>query len=107
MLLRGMLSSRTYFCDACARWRKGGVENANRRIRRSLPRGADLNAICEHDIQEIAMTMVVPRLVVNGHAARGLAAGLRIGRGAAPRPRRVAGRNAAKCRHSCSACSRS
>ena len=107
MLLRGMLSATTCFCDACASWRKGGVENANGRIRRWLPRGADLDAVSEDDIQEIAMTMLVPRLAVYGDAARGLAAGLRIGRGAAPRPRRVAGRNAAKCRRSCSACSRS
>jgi IS30 family transposase len=34
MLLRGMLSATTYFCDAYASWQKGGVENANWRIRR-------------------------------------------------------------------------
>ena len=36
MLLRGMLSATTYFCDAYASWQKGGVENANGRIRRWL-----------------------------------------------------------------------
>jgi IS30 family transposase len=39
MLLRGMLSATTYFCDAYASWQKGGIENANGRIRRWLPRG--------------------------------------------------------------------
>lgn len=62
MLLRGMLSATTYFCDAYASWQKGGVENANGRIRRWLPRGTDLDEISEHDIQEIAMTInLTPR----------------------------------------------
>ena len=62
MLLRGMLSATTYFCDAYASWQKGGVENANGRIRRWLPRGTDLDEISEDDIQEIAMTInLTPR----------------------------------------------
>lgn len=62
MLLRGMLSATTYFCDAYASWQKGGVENANGRIRRWLPRGTDLDEIGEADIQEIAMTLnLTPR----------------------------------------------
>jgi transposase, IS30 family len=62
MLLRGMLSATTYFCDAYASWQKGGVENANGRIRRWLPRGTDLEEFDEADIQEIAMTInLTPR----------------------------------------------
>ena len=57
MLLRGMLSATTYFCDAHANWQKGGVENANGCIRRWLPRGTDLDEIGEQDIEEIAMTI--------------------------------------------------
>jgi transposase, IS30 family len=61
-LLRGMLGATTYFCDAYASWQKGGVENANGRIRRWLPRRADLDALEEDDIQEIAMTLnLTPR----------------------------------------------
>lgn len=61
-LLRGMLSATTYFCDAYASWQKGGIENANGRIRRWLPRGTDLDAIGEDEIQEIAMTInLTPR----------------------------------------------
>lgn len=61
-LLRGLLSATTYFCDAYASWQKGGVENANGRIRRWLPRGTDLDAIDDQDIQDIAMTLnLTPR----------------------------------------------
>jgi IS30 family transposase len=61
-LLRGLLSATTYFCDAYASWQKGGVENTNGRIRRWLPRGTDLDALTQADIQEIAMTLnLTPR----------------------------------------------
>jgi len=61
-LLRGLLGATTYFCDAYASWQKGGVENTNGRIRRWLPRTADLDAMTEADIQEIAMTLnLTPR----------------------------------------------
>jgi IS30 family transposase len=60
--LRAWLSATTYFCDAYASWQKGGIENINGRIRRWLPRGTDLDAIDERDIQEIAMTLnLTPR----------------------------------------------
>lgn len=62
MLLRGMLSATTYFCVAYTSWQKVGVENANGRIRRWLPRGTDLDAISEDDIEEIVMTIkLTPR----------------------------------------------
>ena len=61
-LLQGMLSATTYFCDAYASWQKGGVENTNGRIRRWLPRSADLDAMTDADIQDIAMTInMTPR----------------------------------------------
>jgi IS30 family transposase len=60
--LRNMLSATTYFCDACASWQKGGIENANGRIRRWLPRGTDLDEVEEDEIQDIAMTInLTPR----------------------------------------------
>ena len=52
-----LLSATTYFCHAYASWQKGGIENANGRIRRWLLRTADLDAMTEADIQEIAMTL--------------------------------------------------
>jgi transposase, IS30 family len=61
-LRRGLLGATTYFCDAYASWQKGGVENANGRIRRWLPRTADLDTMTQADIQEIAVTLnLTPR----------------------------------------------
>lgn len=33
----------TYFCDPYSSWQKGGVENANKMIRRFIPKGSDIN----------------------------------------------------------------
>jgi IS30 family transposase len=55
-LLRSMRAMATWFCDAYASWQKGGVENANGRLRRWLPRDIDLDALSDQDIQEIAVT---------------------------------------------------
>ena len=56
-LLRGLVSDTTYFCDAYASWQKGGIENANERIRRWLPRNTDLDDVTDEDIQDIALTI--------------------------------------------------
>lgn len=55
-LLRSIHGMKTWFCDAYASWQKGGVENANGRLRRWLPRDIDLDALSESDIQEIVLT---------------------------------------------------
>lgn len=61
-LLKDALNLATYFCDAYASWQKGGIENANGRIRRWLPRNTDLDELSEEDIQDIAMTLnLTPR----------------------------------------------
>ncbi len=61
-LLKDALNVATYFCDAYASWQKGGIENANGRIRRWLPRNADLDELSDEDIQDIAMTLnLTPR----------------------------------------------
>jgi IS30 family transposase len=44
-LLRGLLTATTNFCDAYALRKKGAVENANGRIRRWLPKTADLDVM--------------------------------------------------------------
>lgn len=43
----------TYFCDTYAAWQKGGVENANKLIRRYLPRKTDLSQLSDRDIYDI------------------------------------------------------
>jgi IS30 family transposase len=61
-LLTSARGMQTWFCDAYASWQKGGVENANGRLRRWLPRGIDLDTISDEDIQDISLTMnLIPR----------------------------------------------
>ena len=55
-LLRTMRNMTTWFCDAYASWQKGGVENANGRLRRWLPRHLDIDRTSDQDIQEIVLT---------------------------------------------------
>jgi IS30 family transposase len=55
-LLREALDMATWFCDAYASWQKGGIENANGRLRRWLPRQTNLDNISDEDMQEIVMT---------------------------------------------------
>jgi len=55
-LLQSMRNMTTWFCDAYASWQKGGIENANGRLRRWLPRSIDIDAIPDADLQEIIMT---------------------------------------------------
>ena len=54
--LREALEMTTWFCDAYASWQKGGVENANGRLRRWLPRQTNLDDLSDEDLQEIVMT---------------------------------------------------
>lgn len=56
VLLRTMRDMATWFCDAYASWQKGGVENANGRLRRWLPRHIDIDRVSDEDIQDIIMT---------------------------------------------------
>ena len=54
--LREALDMATYFCDAYASWQKGGIENANGRLRRWLPRQTNLDDVSDDDMAEIVMT---------------------------------------------------
>ena len=55
-LLRTMRAMTTWFCDAYASWQKGGVENANGRLRRWLPRQIDIDQVSAEEIQDIVIT---------------------------------------------------
>lgn len=46
----------TWFCDAYASWQKGGVENANDRLRRWIPRSTDLDTLSDAERQDIVMS---------------------------------------------------
>jgi IS30 family transposase len=43
----------TFFCDPYASWQKGGVENANRMIRRYFPKGTDFAEVSEKAIRRV------------------------------------------------------
>ena len=51
-LLRTMRDMTTWFCDAL---QKGGIENANGRLRRWLPRQLDIDRTSDQEIQEIVL----------------------------------------------------
>src|ERR1700730_5850529 len=55
-LLQSMRAMATWFCDAYASWQKGGVENANGRLRRWLPRHIDIDRLSDEEIQDIVIT---------------------------------------------------
>ena len=55
-LLRSMRDMTTWFCDAYASWQKGGIENANGRLRRWLPRHLDIDGVSDEEIQSIVLT---------------------------------------------------
>lgn len=42
-----------YFCDPYSSWQKGGVENANKMIRRYIPKGADIAEYADEDFRRI------------------------------------------------------
>ncbi len=55
-LLRLMFNMTTWFCDAYASWQKGGIEDANSRLRRWLPRNLDIDALDEQELQDVVFT---------------------------------------------------
>ena len=47
------LNIPTYFCDPYSSWQKGGVENANKMIRRFIPKGSDLADFSEEYVMMV------------------------------------------------------
>lgn len=47
------LDTLTFHCHSYASWEKGAVENTNGRIRRFIPKGADIDAYSDAEIQKI------------------------------------------------------
>lgn len=43
----------SYFCDPYSSWQKGGVENANKMIRRFFPKGTDFRAVSQKDLDRV------------------------------------------------------
>jgi len=45
---------KTYFCHPHSPWQKGGIENANGRLRRYIPNGTDPDSFSDVDLQDLA-----------------------------------------------------
>ena len=48
---------RAFFCDPHSPWQRGGIENANGRLRRDLPRKASLSGYSDKDIEAIVWNL--------------------------------------------------
>ena len=55
--VKDALGMQAYFCDPHSPWQRGGVENANGRVRVELPRKTDLSEYSDADIDDIAWIM--------------------------------------------------
>ena len=60
------LGMPTYFCNAYHSWEKGGVENANKMIRRFFPKKTDFSVIPQEEIDQIVSIINnKPRKILN------------------------------------------
>jgi transposase, IS30 family len=51
--LESLLDIKIYFCDPYSSWQKGSVENANRYIRRYIPKGSNISTYSPYRIKKI------------------------------------------------------
>ncbi len=67
--LRERLGLPTFFCDPHAPWQKGGIENAIGRLRRRLPRKADLAVVSPGELSRLAQAYnTTPRKCLAFHS---------------------------------------
>ena len=61
-----VLKVPSYFCDPYSSWQKGGVENANKMIRRYIPKGINLSKVSQEYINQIVSIINdKPRKILN------------------------------------------
>ncbi len=51
--LEELLCVRIYFCDPYSSWQKGSIENANKNIRKYIPKGSDIARYSKYRIKKI------------------------------------------------------
>ncbi len=51
--MTGQIGLRAFFCDPHSPRRRGGIENANGRLRRELPRKTSLGGYTDDDIDDV------------------------------------------------------
>jgi len=55
--VKNAIGLRAFFCDPHSPWQRGGIENANGRLRRDLPRKASLSGYTDKDIDCIVWNL--------------------------------------------------
>ena len=55
--VKDAIGLRAFFCDPHSPWQRGGIENANGRLRRDLPRKTSLNSYSDEDIDAIVWNL--------------------------------------------------
>lgn len=56
-LVTQAIGAKVYFTDPYASWQKGGVENANKMLRRYFPKGTDFSKIKQEQIAQVLWTI--------------------------------------------------
>lgn len=51
--LEKILGMKIYFCDPYSSWQKGSIENANKHIRKYIPKGSDISKHSKYRIKKI------------------------------------------------------
>lgn len=51
--LEKLLNMKIYFCDPYSSWQKGSIENANKNIRKYIPKGSDISKYSKYKIRKI------------------------------------------------------
>jgi len=51
--LEKILEVKIYFCDPYSSWQKGSIENANKHIRKYIPKGSDISKYSKHHIKKV------------------------------------------------------
>lgn len=70
----GAWGAPAFFCDPYSSWQKGGVENANKMLRRYFPKGTDFATVSQKEInQACAIINDKPRRILGYRSARELA----------------------------------
>ena len=66
----------SFFCDPYSSWQKGGVENANKMLRRYFPKGTDFRTVTQQKIDRVvAIINNKPRKILGYRSALEVARG--------------------------------
>ncbi len=69
----------TFFCKPYSSWQKGGIENANKMLRRYFPKGTDFAEVTQQEIDRAcAIINDKPRKILGYRSAREVATKARL-----------------------------